>query len=247
MNGLTQIRLDNVTVELDGNEILTSVSLSFHSNEISCLLGPNGSGKSVLGKTMCFLHRVKTGGIFWNNRNVANPRSKEKEFIQMRKQTSYIWQDAYFTSGNVLSNLETPLKIRGVLRETRKKKIDSITKTLEVKNLLHADPKTLSGGQQQKISLIRGIITEPKLLILDEATNALDIESSKWFEQFILNYMKENNVIIIWITHNLFLAQRVSNVINVLRDGEIMFRGSYQHLVKTNKFLNLDQFLNYNL
>ena len=157
--------------------------------------------------------------------------------------TAYIWQSANFLRGTVKANVEFPLRIRGIEKKERDEIVNDGLEKFNLSEFKNKLTHKLSGGQKQKVALLRGLIYKPKVIILDEATNNLDAETSKWLENYLLEYKKNNNIIIIWITHDIFEASRLGEQTLVLSKGKIIASGKFQDIMKTEKMKNFTEFL----
>lgn len=228
-------------LKIDENRILNGVNLEFVNKDFNCILGPNGSGKSMFSKTLSFLYSPTQGEIHWNDTRVA--ASGFTPPLETRRRISYLWQTSKFFQGSVEYNLSLPLRIRELTREQRVKKIEMVSKALEITHLLEVSPAKLSGGQQQKIALARAIITDPDLLILDEPTTFLDPGTIRWFEEFIRSYHREHQTLILWVTHDIFQAQRLADHVVIFHEGKILGANSMQALLNSDKSSNIYKYL----
>jgi ABC-type multidrug transport system ATPase subunit len=228
---INEINIRNLNLSISNNEIIKNLSLSIRNNGINCLLGPNGSGKSMLVKTIALLFQPQSGEILWNAANIPLLSTNKKEIIQYRRQVSYMWQEPIFLNDSTYKNLELPLIYRGVEREIRISKIKTLAKEIGITKLLDSIPRNLSTGQKQKISFLRSILSEPKILILDEPTSSLDPTNIKWFENYIKAYQQKSKSLIIWVTHDIFQAQRISQQVFIMNDGSIIGQGKISELL----------------
>ncbi len=122
-------------------------------------------------------------------------------------------------SGTALDNLTLPLQLQGVTLENPMKYMEYVGLT---EDLLSREAKELSGGQRQRLSLARTLVNEPVVLLLDEVTSALDPQSARDIEELILRINREQQTTILWVTHDLSQAERVSDQTWLIVDGRVV-------------------------
>jgi tungstate transport system ATP-binding protein len=146
-------------------------------NKFNFIIGGNGSGKTTLLNILSLVDQDYRGQFYYKSRNI----NKEEQNLKLRRKFSVIWQDPYLYRGNVYYNIALPLKLRDCSPKLVDRKVKEIAKKLEIENLLHQSAHTLSGGERQKASIARALITEPEVLFVDEVTTNLDEESIHFF------------------------------------------------------------------
>lgn len=207
------LELQNISFESEGKTILKNLSLKIKEGDFISIIGPSGSGKSTLLKLCSDLISPTTGELFFNNKsfNDYNP-------TDLRKTIAYCFQTPYLFGDTVMDNLIFPYAIRQLkVDENRIKELfskfhmsfDYTTKAV----------RNLSGGEKQRISLIRSLLFTPKVLLLDEATSALDEENALIVEKIIADVHKAGTTIL-WITHNLEQSRKYANKILTIEAGE---------------------------
>ncbi len=190
-------QLDALSFQYGNLTALSIDSLQIKRGTTTALIGPNGSGKSTLLNILAFLKYPATVHISFFGRPV-----QQQAVARLRKCVAFLPQKPYLFRGSVEDNLKLALKLLGVNRNQRLKKIRHVLKMLEIENLGRMQANSLSGGELQKAALARAVITEPDVLLMDEPFSFLDHESERLLEQFIRDYMSERDKTLIFSTHN---------------------------------------------
>lgn len=208
------LEIRDLHYEADNTKILKGISMKIEEGDCVSIIGSSGSGKSTLLKICADLIPVSKGELIYREKDY-----KRYNPIELRRKISYCVQLPHLFGDKVYENLEFPYNIR-------KEKIDKgrIVKLLEKFNLdesfLEKDIKSLSGGEKQRISIIRNLIYKPDILLLDEATSALDKENAMVIEKYIEELNKEG-VTVIWITHSLEQSERIFNKRIEISEGQV--------------------------
>lgn len=194
---------------------LDHANLEIEQGEICVILGPSGSGKSTLLNMLGGLDHLDEGEIIIGDRNLSNYKNN--------KLTDYRKEDVGFVFQfyNLIPDLTVEENIEVVSDISENPlDIDEILKAMEMEKYRHRFPKELSGGQQQRVAIARAIIKNPKLLLCDELTGALDTKSSKTVLEFIEKINKLYKTTTVIITHNEAIAEMADRVIYV-KDGKV--------------------------
>lgn len=194
---------------------LDHANLEIDQGEICVILGPSGSGKSTLLNMLGGLDHLDEGEIIIGDRNLSNYKNN--------KLTDYRKEDVGFVFQfyNLIPDLTVEENIEVVSDISENPlDIDEILKAMEMEKYRHRFPKELSGGQQQRVAIARAIIKNPKLLLCDELTGALDTKSSKTVLEFIEKINKLYKTTTVIITHNEAIAKMADRVIYV-KDGKV--------------------------
>ncbi len=230
---LREVSTHDLSVTLDGERIIDGISTRFKSTEVTCIVGPNAAGKSVFTKALSFL-LPSEGEIRWDGEPIDKNRC-----LEQRRRSSYLPQSPYFFKGDVLYNLSIPLIVRGVSRRDSYSLVEKTLKDFNLSKLARQNPRKLSGGQRQKLGVIRAILPDPELLILDEPTSSIDSESKIWIEEQISSLKTEKNMCLIWITHDLLQAQRISDKVLVIEEGRLVIEGEFTAVLSHKYFDNI--------
>lgn len=209
------LKISQIGYRVENLEILKDISLSVNQGDCISLIGGSGSGKSTLLKLCSDLISPSSGEMFF-----AGQPYSSYEPTALRKRISYGVQLPYLFGNTVYDNLSFPFQVR-----KEKPDIQQMEKWLLRFNLgkeyLNKEVRSLSGGEKQRVALIRNVIYKPELLLLDEATSALDKENEKIIEDNIQK-LNQEGVTVLWVTHNLEQSLRIFNKRLTLQGGMII-------------------------
>lgn len=202
---------------------LNGVNLTLDKGKIYVILGPSGSGKSTLLNMVGGLDRLDSGDLIVDGRNIAG--ANKKELLQYRlEDVGFIFQ--FY---NLIPDLNVEENIQVVAEISPKPlDIDEVLKALEIEKYRKRFPKELSGGQQQRAAIGRAMIKNPKLLLCDELTGALDTKSSYAVLEFVEKMNALYGTTIIIITHNEAIADMADCVIR-FKDGNVASKTDNQN------------------
>ena len=211
------------TYIMGDNEVraLRGVSFDIAQGEFVSIMGPSGSGKSTCMNMIGCLDRPTSGIVKINGKETA--KMSEKELSVLRNQTiGFVFQRYHLiTSMNVIENVMLPLKYQKVDRAVRHEKALAALESVGLAERIHHKPHELSGGQKQRVAIARAMVTQPKILLADEPTGALDTETGKQVMEMFRKINKENNTTIIIVTHDPRIGESTERCIRIL-DGQIV-------------------------
>ncbi len=219
------VSLQNVvrTYIMGDNEVraLRGVSFDIDQGEFVSIMGPSGSGKSTCMNMIGCLDRPTSGIVKINGRETA--KMNEKELSVLRNRTiGFIFQQYHLISSmNVIENVMLPLKYQKVERSLRHEKALAALEAVGLSERIHHKPHELSGGQKQRVAIARAMVTQPKILLADEPTGALDTETGKQVMETFRKINSENNTTIIIVTHDPRIGESTKRCIRIL-DGQIV-------------------------
>ncbi len=223
------LNIKNVSKKYGNNEVLKNINLTIESGNICVLLGPSGSGKSTLLNLIGGIENTDEGTIKIDDINITKMNEADLT-IYRRKHLGFIFQ--FY---NLIPNLTIRENIE-VSAELAKEplNIDELLKMLGLTN--HADkfPNQLSGGQQQRCAIGRALVKNPRLLLCDEPTGALDSKTSKEILELIEKIHDKYNSTIIIVTHNEAITG-MSNQIVKLHDGIIVSDIKNEKVIKVKE------------
>lgn len=200
-------------------EILHNVSLSVNQGTIHTLLGPSGSGKSTLLYAINRLQKIQEGEITLAGKNIL-----QFDVFELRRLIGLVMQKPVFFPGTVEDNI-----LYGPRLWSKTPITTDARKYLEMVQLdpdwCSRDPKTLSGGQQQRVSLARTLANNPEVLLLDEPTSALDAQASKHLETLIAYLCRQQQLTVLWVTHDIHQARRIAQNVTLLYQGTVVENG----------------------
>ncbi|MBF0709678.1 MULTISPECIES: ATP-binding cassette domain-containing protein [unclassified Gemella] len=207
--------LKNIDYISNDKSILKNINLSVKNGDRITLVGPSGSGKSSILKLLAGLQSPTNGRILFENKNIEN-----LDMEDYRKEVSYFFQQAVLFGDTVKDNLEFPFIVRGLDFDKSKAVIALRSVNLSEEYLNHKI-KDLSGGEKQRVALVRNMIFEPKVLLLDEITAGLDTDTKHLVHNLINEYHKKGKTII-EVTHDQEEIDLATSVINI-EGGEIKY------------------------
>lgn len=218
------LKLDNVEKYYGNKANLTKavdkISFSVEKGEFVGIMGASGSGKTTLLNCISTIDRVTAGHIYVGEKDITTIRGNELNKFR-REELGFIFQD--FNLLDTLTgyeNIALALSIQNVKPKEIDSRIKEVAKRLGIEEVLNKYSYQMSGGQKQRVAAARALITNPKLILADEPTGALDSKSSR----YLLESMKEMNeglaATILMVTHDAFTASYASRVI-FIKDGKI--------------------------
>jgi len=225
MREILNIQNLSVTFRSKGGVVhaLKNISFSLEEGDVLALAGESGSGKSTIANALVGLVPWEQGGTYELFGEKINPYQK-KSFSTVRNKMQMAFQDPYSSLNprkTVLEIVATPLLARGASTEKAKKMLDLV-------GLSNADlnkfPHAFSGGQRQRIGLARALVLEPKILICDEITSALDVSVQAQILHLLSDLRKELNLSLIFISHDIEVMEIIANKILRLKNGEVYSR-----------------------
>ena len=194
---------------------LDDVSLNLRDNEFVAILGPSGSGKTTLLNIIGGLDRYDSGDLIING--ISTKKYKDRDWDSYRNHTiGFVFQSYnLIPHQTVLSNVELALTISGIGKEERRKRAVDALKKVGLGEQLHKRPSQMSGGQMQRVAIARALAKNPKMLLCDEPTGALDINTGKTILKLLSDMCKKNGITVVVITHNQAISAMGDKVIKV--------------------------------
>lgn len=229
---ITLLSTRNLSKSFGSIKAVDSVNLHIEGGETLALVGQSGSGKTTLAKTVMGLHRHTEGAVYLEDVKVDD---RGKDFY---KKVQMIFQNPGESLSHRLSVLEAvmePLEIQGVgAEEERRSKAIQVLGEVELpqtEEFLHKYPHHLSGGEMQRVAIARALVLDPALLIADEPTAFLDSSVQAKILKLLLNLQEQRGLSMLYITHDIAAARKVSDRIAVMLDGEIVEEGPSNKIV----------------
>ncbi|HAT2908234.1 TPA: iron ABC transporter ATP-binding protein FetA [Serratia marcescens] len=207
------LRLDDIRYQIDNQVILDSVSFTLGEGEFKLITGPSGCGKSTLLKIISSLMDPTSGNLYFDGRGIA-----EMSPEAYRKQVSYCFQTPALFGNTVYDNLALPYQIRQQSPDERKMQADLARFGLP-EAMLTKSINELSGGEKQRVSLIRNLQFMPRVLLLDEITSALDEENKRNVNEIVHQLVAEHRLAVLWVTHDTEEIAHADEVITLRAHG----------------------------
>jgi polar amino acid transport system ATP-binding protein len=222
------ITLAGVTKHFGARLVLDRVSLTIHAGETVALIGPSGGGKSTLLRCLNGLTSFDAGEIRVGP-HVLPPRrthGNDPAIRQMRRLFGMVFQDfQLFPHLTALQNIiEAPVRVLGLSRAAAAERGLALLKRVGLANHADAWPQQLSGGQKQRVAIARALAMEPRGLLCDEITSALDPELKNEVLS-VLEDLKGDGLTLLLVTHEIGFARRTADRVVVLADGQIIEDG----------------------
>jgi len=225
---LNAIEASGLSKNYNGLKAVDSISLSVEQGSVFGLLGPNGAGKTTLISMLVTMRRPSAGKASVNGFDIGKQPGKVRESIGI------VFQDPSLDEElTARENLEMHAALYNVAKETRRKRIEEVTKLVGLEKILDKAVKTFSGGMRRRLEIARGLVHHPKILFLDEPTLGLDPQTRASIWQYIKGLNKREKVTIILTTHYMDEADGVCNKIAIIDLGKIIALGSPTELKNT--------------
>ena len=207
------IKLENISKHFMNHDqsvrqdVLNDISLTLEAGQSIAIVGPSGCGKSTLLNIIGTLDVPSTGDLFFEDRSLSDLNENERAEFR-NEQIGFVFQMHHLLPQlNVLENVMLP-SLMSSKEDVRIRAIE-LLKKLGLKDKLHQFPGQLSGGECQRVAVIRALINKPKLILADEPTGSLDQGSSRQIGDLLASLVKEDNIALITVTHSMELADKM--------------------------------------
>ncbi len=228
------IEVINLSKSYGNKEAVKNINFKIKENQIIGLLGPNGCGKTTTIGMLLGLLKPTKGEIKISGMKI------EKNRINILQKINFI--SPYIELPKKLT-VKQNLTVYGKLYSVKNlhNRIDYLTDTLRLENLLNRITGELSSGQKNRVSLAKALINDPGVLLLDEPTASLDPEVGDYVRNFLENYKKEKKISILLASHNMNEVTRLCSSILMMKDGVIIDQGKPEELIKKHGRKNLEE------
>jgi spermidine/putrescine transport system ATP-binding protein len=224
---------DNVVKRFGTFEAVKRMNFEIHEGEFLAFMGPSGCGKTTTLRMLAGLEDPSEGDIRLAGKSLLNVKPHERD-------TPMVWQSlALFPFLNARENVEFGLKMRGLDGATRKAKALDWLERLGIGEFAERDVNSLSGGQRQRVALARALVTEPKILLLDEPLSALDAHLVIRMQGVLTKLQRELGITFVYVTHSQSEAFAMADRVVIMSKGEIAQIGSSRDIYRTpaNRFV----------
>ena len=216
MSNLIQISNLNKSFGINKKiKILKKISYNFKKGKIYSLMGPSGSGKSTLLNLLSLIDRPTSGLISFENKQINFNETKKNDIIRANKIGIIYQQDNLLPDFTSLENIYLAGLAGGNSKEKAISKAKTLLKKIKLLNRSDHYPSQLSGGEKQRISIARAVINDPQIILADEPTGSLDLETAKEIFELLKNQIKSNRLII-FATHNRFFANKADCLLEIV-------------------------------
>lgn len=220
---MTLYFLENITKQYNGRTVLSIPELSLSRGAIYSLTGPNGSGKTTLLHILSFLAPPSSGRLYFN----GQPTEKtERQLAPLRKKVVLVNQHPIMFSTTITKNIEFGLRVRNFPRRQIGLIVEKSLAAVDMQQFANTDARFLSGGETRRVAIARALACNPEVLLLDEPTADLDLESQRIIENIIRSIHQNQQITILFCTHNLKQAAKLTDRNIYLLDGQLR---SYFH------------------
>jgi len=229
------IQVKNLTKKFKNNLAVNKINFGIEKNKTVGLLGPNGCGKTTSIGMMLGLITPSEGEIIIDNKNLG--KTDRVSFLsKMNFASPYVELPKRLT---VRQNLEVYGRLYGV--KNLEKKINEISKELDIKNFLEKKTGELSSGQKNRVTLAKSLINDPEILFLDEPTASLDPDIGDYVRGYIESYKSKNKITILLASHNMTEVERLCDSIIMMKNGKIIDEGTCEEIIKKHGRKNLEE------
>ena len=245
---MSVLSMTNIKKSFGSNEVLKNISFCVEQGEVVSIIGPSGSGKSTLLRCATFLETVDAGVISYGTENVTTMNGDKcvyaKNLNDFRKRFGLVFQNFnLFPHYTVLKNImDAPLSVLHRDKSEVKEECLALLKQVGLEGKENLYPCQLSGGMQQRVSIVRALALKPEILFFDEPTSALDPELTGEVLK-VIKQLAEQKMTMVIVTHEMSFARAVSDRVIFMDKGVIVEQGTPQELFDDTRQDRTRQFL----
>lgn len=223
------IKYDHVAKTYTDIPVIKDVSFTVNQGDLFALVGPSGSGKTTLLKMFNRLTVPTDGNVYYQGKKI-----KDYDLQQLRLKTGYVLQDSsLFPNLTIEDNIAIQLEQQGVNKETRRARAKELLAAVDLDPAIYATrmPDELSGGEQQRIGIVRALAAKPAVILMDEPFSALDPVVRRQLQDLVLKLQQQTKTTIMFVTHDMNEALRLGTKVAVLKDGVLQQVGTPQEII----------------
>lgn len=234
------LKTEKIYKSFEEKEILKGVDFEVKKGEKVIIIGPSGSGKSTLLRCLNLLEKIDNGKIIFNEKEINN----KIDVDEFRQKVGMVFQQFnLFPNLTVKENIMlAPVNLKKKTKEEAEKDVIKLLKRIKLSTKANQFPNQLSGGEKQRVAIIRALAMEPEILLFDEPTSALDPE----MVEEVLNLMKEvanEGITMVIVTHEMEFAKEIGTRIVFMDNGKIIEQGNAIEIFENPKTKRLKNFL----
>jgi len=230
------IEIKNLNKKYNKVEAVKNINFVINKKSIVGLLGPNGCGKTTTIGMMLGLIKPSSGGVYVNGQNIESEKNRTKILEKMNFISPYVELPKKLT---VEENLKVYGKMYGV--NNLQEKISDLMNQLNLFDFRKRKTGELSSGQKNRVSLAKALINDPEILLLDEPTASLDPDVGDYIRTYLENFAYKKGTTILLASHNMNEVERLCNEIMMMKNGEIIDKGTCDDLIKKHGRKNLEE------
>ena len=225
------IELVGVNKSFNNIPVLKDINLTIQDNEIFGLVGPSGVGKSTLLNCLIGLEKYQTGSISIDG--VRLETLNDLKMRQFRKNMGMIFQNfSLIGRKDAFHNIALPMECWNYSKTEIKERVEELAELTGIKDKLKSRPAELSGGQKQRVAIARALAMNPKYLLCDECTSALDPKSTAAILDLLKDLQEQFEITIIVVTHEMSVVQNMCKRMAILESGKISLLGEVQEIFR---------------
>ena len=199
---------------------ISNISMNVDKGEFIAIMGASGSGKTTLLNVISTIDKVTSGHIYIEGQDITKLKCNDLNSFR-REELGFIFQDFNLLDTlTAYENIALALQIQNFKAKAIEQQIKVVARKLDIEDILNKYPYEMSGGQKQRVASARAIVTNPKLVLADEPTGALDSKSSKMLLERLQRLNQDYQTTILMVTHDAFSASYASKVI-FIKDGKV--------------------------
>ena len=230
------IEIKNLSKHYNNIEAVKNINFKINKGSIVGLLGPNGCGKTTTIGMMLGLIKPSSGAVFINDQNIESEKNRTKILEKMNFISPYVELPKKLT---VEENLKVYGKMYGV--NNLQDKISDLMKQLNLSEFKKRKTGELSSGQKNRVSLAKALINDPEILLLDEPTASLDPDVGDYIRTYLEDFASKKGATILLASHNMNEVERLCNEVMMMKNGEIIDKGTCNDLIKKHGRKNLEE------
>ncbi len=225
------LKIDNLYKSYEETTAINGISLNVEKGERVVILGPSGCGKTTLLRIVAGFIQPDRGTVTIDKITVA---ADGKSFVEPENRNiGMVFQDlALWPHMSVYGNLEFGLKARKIAKKERRERIEQILAKTRMRQYKNSSPSDLSGGQQQRVALARALVSQPKILLMDEPLSHLDLDLNLLLRKEILRLQEELGITMLYVTHDRDEAFSLATKVIVMRRGKTQKAGNVEEVTE---------------